>query len=106
MELLQKWFAHLELMFAGLVGAIIALPFQRDLKTRSSKVVFILSGAACAHYLTPLAVYQLEIDAASAGSVGFLLGAFGGSLIAAVMRAINHSDLWSLVRGRFGGPTE
>lgn len=106
MEYLQKWFAHFELLIAGVVGAIIALPFQRDLKTNSSKLVFIFSGAACAHYLTGLATHFLEIDPSSAGSIGFLLGAFGGSMIAAVMRGITNADLWALVRGRFGGPSE
>jgi len=35
--------------------------------------------------------------------VGFLLGTFGGSLIAAITRAIKAADLWAFIRQRFGG---
>jgi len=35
--------------------------------------------------------------------IGFLLGAFGGSLLAAINRAIKSADLWALIRQRFGG---
>jgi hypothetical protein len=41
----------------------------------------------------------------SVAGVGFLLGTFGGSLIAAVMRAIKAADLWSVIRSKFGGPS-
>ena len=35
--------------------------------------------------------------------VGGLLGTFGGSLLAAINRAIKAADLWALIRQRFGG---
>ena len=35
--------------------------------------------------------------------IGFLLGTFGGSLLAAINRAIKAADLWALIRQRFGG---
>lgn len=106
MEYLHNWLVKLDLFIAGLIGAVIALPFQPELRTRGAKLVFIFSGAFCAHYLTALVAHYLHIDPGAAGSVGFLLGAFGGSLIAAVMRALNQSDLWALVRGRLGGRGE
>lgn len=106
MDFLQKYLAQIELAFAGLIGALIALPFQPELKTKSSKFVFVVSGAGCAHYLTGLAVQFFNIQPGAAGSVGFLLGAFGGALIAAIMRAINESDLLVLLRGRLAGRGE
>lgn len=106
MEFFEKWIAHFELLLAGLLGAIVAIPFQKDLKTRSSIFVFIVTGAACAHYLTGLAAGFFDIEPSSAGGVGFLLGAFGGSLIAATIRMIQNADFWGVIKQRLGGGSE
>lgn len=103
MEVLQKWLLHFELLIAGLVGAVIALPFQKDLTTKLSVAIFLLTGGACAYYLTGIVATHFGIPSASAGGVGFLLGAFGGSLISAVTRSIQNADIWSLIKKRFGG---
>lgn len=103
MELLGRLWEGFQWAIAGLFGALIAVPFQRDLKTARGIVVFVFTGSACAHYLTGLVGDYFSINPSSAGGIGFLLGAFGGSLIAAVMKAIETADLWGLIRSRFGG---
>jgi hypothetical protein len=45
------------------------------------------------------------IEPRSVAGVGFLLGTFGGSLMAAITRAIKAADLWSFIRSKFGGPS-
>ncbi|MGL6365373.1 hypothetical protein [Aeromonas veronii] len=42
-----------------------------------------------------------NIDPGLSGGVGFLLGAFGGSLLAAGLRTIRGLDLIELVKERF-----
>lgn len=104
MEFLHKLLADFEFALAGLFGAFISAPFNSDIKTGRDRIMFVLTGAACAYYLTGLVSARFDILPASAGGVGFLLGAFGGSLLAAVLRAIRAADLWQLVRQRFGKP--
>lgn len=103
MEFLKAWFEQFELVLAGLVGAIASLPFQKDLKTKISLAIFLVTGAACAHYLTGLVGKFFAIEPSGAGGVGFLLGAFGGSLIAATIRMIQSADFWSVIKSRIGG---
>jgi len=43
------------------------------------------------------------MDQGSVGGIGFLLGSFGGAIIAAVLKAIEAADLWALIRSRLGG---
>lgn len=103
MEWLQKLYFHLEWAIAGFFGSLVALPFQNDVKGKRAIAAFIMSGCATAHFLTvPVCVY-LKIDQGSVGGIGFLLGAFGGAIIAAVLKAIEAADLWALIRSRFGG---
>lgn len=103
MEFFKVWIEQFELLLAGLAGAIVAIPFQKDLKSMASVIIFLVTGAACAHYLTGLAATFFDIEPSSAGGVGFLLGAFGGSLIAAVVRMLQTADLWSVIKSRLGG---
>ncbi|MFM4808561.1 hypothetical protein [Aeromonas hydrophila] len=79
----------------------MAVPFHEELRTWKGRVVFIGTGAACAYFTTPLAISMYSIDPGLAGGVGFLLGAFGGSLLAAGLRTIKGLDLVELVRQRF-----
>jgi len=106
MELLYRLLDRLDTWFtAGLLGAIAASWWHRDdLVDRKAWVIFIFSGAACAHYLTGLvSTYLGVVEPRSVAGIGFLLGTFGGSLIAAITRAIKAADLWAFIRQRFGG---
>lgn len=103
MEWIERLYFHLQWAIAGFFGALVALPFQNDLKGKRAIATFIMSGTAIGHFLTkPVCVY-LSIDPGSVGGIGFLLGSFGGAIIAAVLKAIEAADLWALIRARFGG---
>jgi paired small multidrug resistance pump len=86
-------------------GAITANFWHRDdLVDRKAWAIVIFSGAVCAHYLTGLiSPYFGVVELRSVAGVGFLLGTFGASLIAAIIRAIKAADLWAFIRQRFGG---
>lgn len=90
--------------FAGFIGALVASWFRRDdLKSRRDFLFFAFSGAAIAHFLTGLTAAYLEVSPANAGSIGFLLGLFGGTVAQAIIKAVTKSDAWQLVMSRWGG---
>ena len=105
MDLFHRLLDKLDWAIAGFLGSVAAAWWHRDdLVNRKAWAVFIFSGAVCAHYLTGLVSAYFGIDEPrSVAGVGFLLGTFGGSLIAAITRAIKAADLWALIRQRFGG---
>jgi hypothetical protein len=105
MEFIHRLIDWFSWAFAGLAGAVAASWWHReDLVDRKAWFIFIFSGAVCAHYLTGLvSSYFGVVEPRSVAGVGFLLGTFGGSLIAAVTRAIKAADLWAMIRQRFGG---
>lgn len=104
MSLLERFITNLEFAVTGLVGALIAVQFHEELSTLRGKLIFIFTGAACAYFLTPMAITLYRIDPGLAGGVGFLLGAFGGALLAVGFRTIHELDLIGLLRQRFGRP--
>ncbi|QOE32793.1 holin class III [Achromobacter phage Mano] len=104
---IQELLQSLKWAFAGLIGAMIVSRFHKDeLTSKTDYFVFVASGAAIAHFLTGAVAAWFGFDASSAGAIGFLLGAFGGSLMQAVVRSIKAADLWGLVKARFGGPKQ
>lgn len=103
---ISKWWEQFQWAIAGLIGAVISVPFQRDVRSAKSIAIFIFTGSACAHFLTGMVGKYFNVDPSSAGGIGFLLGAFGGSMIAAIIRAIEVADLWALIRQRFGGGSQ
>jgi hypothetical protein len=105
MELFHRLLDKLDWLIAGLMGAIVASWWHKDdLKDIWSWVIFLVTGIACAFYLTSIVCDQLGVvDSSDVAGVAFLLGAFGGSLMAATNRAIKAADLWALIRQRFGG---
>lgn len=106
MNFLDRLVANAEWAIAGLVGAVIAIPFHEELKTWKGRLFFIGTGVACAYFTTPLAISVYSIDPTLAGGVGFLLGAFGGSLVSAVIKAIKTADLVALFKSKFGGGSQ
>lgn len=105
MSLLDKILTNAEWALAGLVGAIVSVPFHEELTTLRGRLIFIGTGAACAYFTTPLAISLYDIDPGLAGGVGFLLGAFGGSLLAAALRTLKGIDLVEIVKERLSGRT-
>lgn len=105
MEFFHRLLDKLDWLVAGLMGAIVASWWHKDdLKDLGSWVIFLVTGIACAFYLTSIVCDQLSVvDPSDVAGIAFLLGAFGGSLMAATNRAIKAADLWALIRQRFGG---
>jgi paired small multidrug resistance pump len=107
MDLFHRLLDKFDLMIAGFFGALVATRFHKeDLTDRKTWLIFLVTGMACANYLTGMvSTYFGIVEPRSVAGVGFLLGAFGGSLMAAITRAINAADLWSFIKSRFGGPS-
>ena len=108
MEYLQRLLDKIdrfELLIAGLVGAVIASWWHKDdLNDWRAWMIFLITGMACSIYLTSMVSTYLGVtEPKIVAGIGFLLGAFGGSLLAAINRAIKAADLWALIRQRFGG---
>lgn len=102
MDFLTKLLDNAEVALAGLFGALAALKFQDELSTVKGRLIFVGTGVVCAYWVTPLAINVYTIDPGLAGGVGFLLGAFGGSLLSAGFRAIRNLDLVSLLKAKNG----
>ncbi|MEE5037034.1 MFS transporter [Pseudomonas alliivorans] len=109
MELLSGLVDRFEWLVAGLVGAIISGWWHKaSLIDVRGWLVFLITGVACAVFLTGIASNYLGVDEPrNITGIGFLLGSFGGSLIAAINRALWGADIWKflmeLVKGRLGG---
>lgn len=94
-----KIYESVKHFIAGAVGASIVAYYLRDqINTKSEFIIFVLSGAFIAHYLTQLTVFVLsrygwEIEPSNIGSIGFLLGAFGGLIIQQIVSYI-ASGAW------------
>jgi paired small multidrug resistance pump len=107
MEFLHRLLDKLDWAFAGLVGAIVASWWHKDdLTSKQAWAIFLITGVSCALYLTGIVSGYFGItEPSNVAGVGFLLGTFGGSLMAAINRAIKAADLWALIRSKFGGGT-
>lgn len=111
---MMEWFEYLivkfQLALAGFFGALVVTRYQKDAKTKKDVVVFVLSGAATAHYLSIPVGNWLKYSGENLGGIGFLLGMFGGAIIIAILRALEAADLWSLakeiIKSRFGGGSQ
>lgn len=103
MSIWDRLLQNAEWAIAGLIGALVAMPLDKELTTTKGKIIFVLSGVACAYFTTPLALNRWSISPELSGGVGFLLGAFGGSLLSAGIRALKAADVWALVKSKFGG---
>ncbi len=89
-----KLWGSIQHFIAGFIGASIVSYYYRDqLKTRGDFVIFILSGAFIAQYLTMFCVYVTDINPDNAGGIGFLLGCFGGLIIQQIVSYIT-SGAW------------
>lgn len=105
MDSLHRLLDRLDLLIAGLFGVIVASWWHKDdLTDWRAWLIFLTTGVACALYLTGMVSAYLGVTEPNiVAGVGFLLGTFGGSLLAAINRAIKAADLWALIRQRFGG---
>ena len=103
MSPLEKMFEDLGLGVAALIGALVGVFAQKEMSTWRQRAVFVCSGVAIGYYITPLVLDLYSIRTELTGAVGFLLGAFGGGIMAAVYKALGNLDLLDLVKNRIGG---
>lgn len=92
---------HKAVIIAGFLGSVLSLSFV-DHMSRKQRAVAVVSGVILAHYIAPL-ISHIFNEESYVETIGFLVGLFGMSITAAVFRAIKHSDLWGLIKRRFGG---
>lgn len=88
------------IIVAGLIGSLLSLAFIDHMGKRE-RVIAVISGMVMAHYLAPLIAFLFNEEKYQE-TIGFLVGLFGMSVVAAVFRAIKNSDLWGLIARRYG----
>lgn len=103
MSPLEKMFEDLGLGVAALIGALVGVFAQKEMSTWRQRAVFVASGVAIGYYITPLVLDLYSIKTELTGAVGFLLGAFGGGIMAALYKAIGNLDLLEYIKSRLGG---
>lgn len=84
-------------VIAGLFGGIVSLRFF-DKLSPWARAGTAIGGAVIAHFATPLVVGFFEVAPHNEGGVGFVLGLFGMSIVAATFDVIP-----AVVRNRLGG---
>lgn len=93
--------------FAGLFGGIAALRFHKDIKGARDIALFIMTSVSCATFLAPLIASRLGSGLYLTAGMGYVLGVFGGSLIQAIIYALQKFDLakWAnkILTKYFGG---
>ena len=94
---MTKWQHILELIFVGAFGSWVSLLFRKDLRSKWERSTAVIGGTAIAYYVAPLALDYFKMDASRAGSVTFLLGLFGMTAVAGIMKAIPEA-----IRSRTG----
>ncbi len=108
MDFLRHLIDRAELLAAGGLGAFVGgLLHRDDMANWRAWAIFLITGVACALYLTSIVSGFLGVaEPDKVAGVGFLLGAFGGSIMTAISRAIKTADIWALIRSRFGGGSQ
>lgn len=100
---MEKFNEEIGLLIGVVVGAVVGVWFQKEIVTWRDRVAYVFTGIACGYYLTVPAMRYFEIQQEFTAGAGFVVGAFGGSILAAVFKALGNLDLWALVKNRIGG---
>jgi len=108
MDWLADVFNNYKVQIVGSIGAALALQFNPDARrTRGSALVFIATGCVISSICTGFFVRVFDLSQNDDAMVGFLLGTFGGAIVAAIYKAIMAADLWGLAKAawhsKFGG---
>lgn len=107
MNIFERFLDNIGWAIAGLMGALIAVPFHED-KSIKGRLWFVCSGLACSYFLTGWTSWFYSIPQQYTSAIGFLLGSFGGSMVVAVIRKIQNADIATLIeaiKSKFGGNT-
>lgn len=89
-------------LLAGAIGSFISLRFFDGLSTWERWTTF-MGGWAVASYGGPAVTALLSLSPRSDLFMTLLLGMFGMSIAAAVIKVIRDTDWKAIVRGKFGG---
>lgn len=105
MNIFERILSNVEWAIAGMIGALVAVPFHED-KTVQGRFWFVCSGIACSYFMTGFWTWAYKIPAELTGAIGFVLGAFGASFVSAVIKKIQTADLATIIetiKSKFGG---
>lgn len=86
-------------VLAGFLGSMLSMSFVDGMGKRQ-RLVAVLFGMVMSHYLAPFIAFMFKEEAYEP-TIGFLVGLFGMSVVAAVFRAIQNSDIWGFIMSRF-----
>jgi len=75
----------------GLIGACLSMYFAQPGMHWLTRLVYCSGGAACAYVGAPALAEYFTLSEAATGAVGFVLGVFGMSLLAALQTIIRES---------------
>lgn len=103
LDWLHKTFPGIEFALAGLIGAICAIPYHKDITTKSGFVTFFITGAASGYYAAPYAASYFGLGASGTGLAAFGIGVFAGSAISKVISTLQALDLVGIIRRKLGG---
>ena len=85
--------------FSGFLGAVVSLKFTQGLTIKSGFVT-VLFGAVLAQYTANGVASRFDLLEYQE-TIGFLIGLFGLSFCAAVIKMFKDADLWSLVKSKW-----
>lgn len=100
---MDKFSEEIGLIIGVVFGAVVGVWFQKEIVTWRDRAAYAFIGMGCGYYLTPPAMAYFGIDPSFTAATGFVVGAFGGSILAAVFKALGNLDLLALVKNRIGG---
>ncbi|GAB6853025.1 hypothetical protein [Asaia astilbis] len=89
------------LWLAGVLGAVVALPYHTEMKTKRQRFTFLFTGIATSYYLGPVVAAHFAIAQPVAA---FLCGLLAGSVIAKAVNLIASVRVGDFLTGFLGGP--
>lgn len=89
------------LWLAGILGAVVALPYHPAMKTRTQRFTFLFTGIVTSYYLGPVVAAHFGMAQPVAA---FLCGLLAGSVIAKALDLIGSVRLADFMSGLLGGP--
>jgi len=96
---------HVDRFTIGGIGALVSwLTFKRKQLLKEGVIgkydllKFLFVGGLIAQFTSKWIAGKLGVAPEDSGMVIFLVGAFGGALFTAVMKAIDDADIWILIK--------
>ena len=83
---LSALMAKYAFLIAGFIGALLSFSFVKEAHQDRHIYAALVTGAATAHYGTPLVGHFLGLPASVLPGIGFLIGVMGMNLIPALLK--------------------